>query len=172
VAVAVQNQIKTFFDEHRLWLAVAESLTAGNIQASISSVSGSSTFFCGGITTYNIHQKVRLLGVDREHAASVNCVSLKVAEQMSVGAASLFTSDVAIATTGYAEPAPDQDVKEPYLHYAIFSAPRNEIVVVGTLESAEASRQSVQVDLANQVVVELAKSLDALKPHGWLSEPI
>ena len=39
-------------------LVVAESVTAGNLQALIASVSGASAYFEGGITTYNLEQKV------------------------------------------------------------------------------------------------------------------
>ena len=47
---------------HDKTLAVAESLTCGHLQALVGSVSGASDFFCGGVTAYNIDQKVRHLG--------------------------------------------------------------------------------------------------------------
>ena len=77
----------------RLTLAVAESLTAGQVQARIASVSGSSGYFLGGITAYTLEQKVRHLGVDRAAADPVDCVSAKVAEEMAAGAIRLFGSD-------------------------------------------------------------------------------
>ena len=55
-------------------LAVAESVTAGRIQALIATVSGASNFFEGGLVAYSLSQKVRLLGVDSDHAEAVNCV--------------------------------------------------------------------------------------------------
>ena len=45
----------------RLTLAVAESLTAGLVQARVASVSGSSDYFLGGITAYSLDEKVRHL---------------------------------------------------------------------------------------------------------------
>ena len=65
--------------EPRLTLAVAESLTCGNVQAHIGRVSGASNFFLGGITAYTLAQKVRHLGVDHDRAAVANCVSGEIA---------------------------------------------------------------------------------------------
>ena len=84
-------------------IAVAESLTSGNIQAAIGSVSGASSYFLGGVTAYSIDQKVALLGVERAVAAPVNCVSEAVVRQMVAGIRRLTGADVGIATTGYAE---------------------------------------------------------------------
>ena len=85
-------------------IAVAESLTSGHLQANLGRVSGSSAYFLGGITAYNIAVKADLLGVDRTHAAEVDCVSQRVAREMAAGVQKLFSSDIGIATTGYAEP--------------------------------------------------------------------
>jgi nicotinamide-nucleotide amidase len=103
----------------RLKLAVAESMTGGRLQARITEISGASDFFLGGVTAYALEQKVKLLGVDRDHAAAVNCVSERVAEEMARGACLLFNADLAIATTGYAEPAPAMGVAAPFAWVAI-----------------------------------------------------
>lgn len=100
-------------------LAVAESLTSGRLQAQVGAISGASTFFLGGLTAYTLEQKVKLLGVDRAEAEVVNCVSARVAEQMARGACVLFGADVGVATTGYAEPAPDQGVAAPFAWWAV-----------------------------------------------------
>lgn len=105
--------------EPKLTLAVAESLTCGNLQVQIGRISGASNFFLGGITAYTIDQKVRHLGVERAGAAAVNCVSAQVAEQMARGVVELFGADLALATTGYAEPAPAQGVTVPFAWWAL-----------------------------------------------------
>src|ERR1044071_5239810 len=92
----------------RLTLAVAESLTCGQVQASVGRISGASTFFLGGITTYTLDGKVRHLGVRRAAARRVNSVSAAVAEEMARGVCRLFGSDLGLATTGYAEPSPTE----------------------------------------------------------------
>ena len=85
VSVAVELKA-LFLREPRLTLAAAESLTAGNVQARIASVSGASGYFRGGVTAYSIEEKVKLLGVNRAAAKRVNCVSARVAEEMAAGA--------------------------------------------------------------------------------------
>jgi len=102
-----------------LTLAVAESLTGGRIQTAITAVSGASGFFNGGITAYSLDQKVKTLGVKRAAAARVNSISAEVAIQMAKGAARLFNADLAVATTGYAEPAAAQDVVDPFSYWSI-----------------------------------------------------
>src|SRR4051794_32647968 len=101
------SELKTLMLGPPRWtLSVAESLTSGQVQTRIGAISGASQFFLGGVTAYTLEQKVQLLGVDRSLAEPVDCVSAEVAEQMARGACRLFGSDVSIATTGYAEPAP------------------------------------------------------------------
>ena len=105
--------------EPRRTLAVAESVTIGRLQARIGALSGASDFFLGGITAYSLDEKVRHLGIDRPEADAVNSVSARVAEQMAQGACRLFGSDFGAATTGYAEPYPDQEVKAPFSWWAV-----------------------------------------------------
>ena len=105
--------------EPRRTLAVAESLTCGNVQAYIGRISGASEFFLGGITAYTLEQKVKLLGVNRDEAEKVNCVSAEIVEQMASGAANSFGADLALATTGYAEPSEEHDVAVPFAWWAL-----------------------------------------------------
>jgi nicotinamide-nucleotide amidase len=102
-----------------LTLAAAESMTCGRVQAAIGAVSGASAYFLGGITTYTLAQKVRQLGVDATAADRDNGVSADVAAQMAVGACRLFGSDLAVATTGYAEPNAGRGFAEPGAFWAV-----------------------------------------------------
>jgi nicotinamide-nucleotide amidase len=103
----------------RRTLAVAESMSGGRLQALITAVPGASEFFLGGVTAYALEQKAGLLGVERAHAAVVDCVSERVAGEMAAGACRLFGADWALATTGYAEPAAAAGVALPYAWVAI-----------------------------------------------------
>lgn len=147
----------------KLTLAAAESLTAGHVQARIAAASGSSAYFRGGVTAYALDQKVRLLGVDRAAAKKVNCVSAAVAEQMAVGALKLFKADLAVATTGYAEPAPTEGIAVPHAWWAVAwkrgrGRPR---VRHGFVECRGAKRIEVQAIVADAVLTELV---------AWLRE--
>jgi nicotinamide-nucleotide amidase len=103
----------------RRTLALAESVTAGGLQLRVGRISGASQFFLGGITAYNLEQKVRQLGVDRAAAAAVDCVSAGVAEQMAQGVCRLFGADLGLATTGYAEPNLALGVAAPFAWWAL-----------------------------------------------------
>jgi nicotinamide-nucleotide amidase len=116
------KNLKALMLEKRLTLAVAESITCGQLQARVGAIPGASGFFLGGVTAYTLEQKAKLLGVPRELAEPVGCVSEAVARAMAGGARTLFGSDIAVATTGYAEPAPNAPV--PFAWYAIASKDR------------------------------------------------
>jgi nicotinamide-nucleotide amidase len=114
------TRIREIMVRRRLTLAVAESLTTGNIQAMIGSTSGASSFFEGGVTAYSLEQKVQLLGVDREHAEKVNSVSERVASEMARGVCLKFKCDFGVGTTGYAEAYPEGHVECPLAYFAIW----------------------------------------------------
>jgi PncC family amidohydrolase len=88
-------------------IAVAESITGGKLADLFVSVPGASACFKGALSPYDLDGKVRILEVDREHAASVNCVSPTVARQMAEGVARQLRADVGVATTGFAESVDD-----------------------------------------------------------------
>jgi nicotinamide-nucleotide amidase len=147
----------------RLTLAVAESLTAGNVQARVASVSGSSDYFLGGITAYSLDEKVRHLGVARAAAKKVNCVSAEVAEQMACGVCKLFGSDVGIGTTGYAEPNAKLEILQPFAWWAVaHRGPRGKLTVRhGRIECVGASRTDAQRIVADAALAELVSLLRA-----------
>ncbi|MBK9990185.1 MAG: CinA family protein [Verrucomicrobia bacterium] len=149
----------------RLTLAVVESMTCGWLQARIGAVSGASEFFLGGLTAYELEQKVRHLGVDRAHAAAVNAVSLAVAEQMAIGGCTFFKSDLVLSTTGYAEAWPEQKVAEPFAFWALAQVrPAGAVIVQsGRIECAGANRVQAQQRVADVVLSELVTYLGKLR---------
>jgi PncC family amidohydrolase len=86
-------------------VAVAESLTGGNVSARITAISGSSGYFLGGIVAYSNAAKASLLGVSEETLATRGAVSAECAREMAEGARRAFGADLAVATTGIAGPS-------------------------------------------------------------------
>lgn len=86
-------------------VGVAESCTGGNIGRMITSVSGSSDYFKGGIIAYDNDVKTDLLGVDRKMLEKHGAVSRQVVLQMADGARRLLDTGYAIAVSGIAGPA-------------------------------------------------------------------
>ena len=167
--IAYAEQLKKLFAKKpRLTLAAAESLTGGNVQALITSVSGASDYFVGGITAYTLEEKVRHLGVTRRHAKAVNSVSQQVAVEMAVGACQLFGADIAISTTGYAEPSTKYHIKDPMAWWAIAHVKRGGKIaaVSGTVELPGANRLETQQGIADSVVGMLVAYLRSLQEAG------
>ena len=149
----------------RLTLAVAESLTCGQVQARIGAISGASEFFLGGITAYTLDAKVEHLGVNRAAAKRVDCVSAEVAREMARGVCRLFDSDVGLATTGYAEPSPGAGVMAPYAFWSLAHVRRGRTVALlgGRVECPGATRTATQAIIAAAVVAELVDYLRRLR---------
>ena len=137
-----------------LTLAVAESLTCGRLQACIGAVSGASNYFLGGITAYDLAQKVKHLRVNRVAARREHSVSQRVAVEMAQGATALFGADLALATTGYAEPNPATGVAAPMAWWALCHRRRGgrSTIISGLLELPGAGRVAAQEQVADEVL--------------------
>jgi nicotinamide-nucleotide amidase len=148
-----------------LTLAAAESLTCGRVQARVGEISGASNFFLGGITTYTLDEKVRHLGVNRAAARRVNSVSAREAEEMARGACRMFDSDLAVATTGYAEPAPAEGAADPFAWWAFTHRRQGRFIFArsGRIECPGATRIDVQMMVADAVLGELVAYLRELR---------
>lgn len=88
-------------------VACAESFTAGLLCQTMAAVEGSGDWFAGGVVAYRTEQKRSVLGVCATRAISEGC-----AVQMALGAAKLFGTTAAVATTGVAGPT-EQEGHEP-----------------------------------------------------------
>lgn len=149
-----------------LSVVAAESVTGGHIQAMLTSVSGASEYVRGGITAYTLDEKVKCLGVNRAHARRANCVSQQVAVEMAMGACRLFDADLAIATTGYAEPSRERQVKVPHAWWAIChrQGGGSAVVISGYVEVLKEERVATQQRIADSVLRELVAYVREL--HG------
>ena len=83
-------------------LAVAESCTGGYISHLITSVSGSSAYYQGSVTSYSNDAKQKLLGVKVKTLEKYGAVSEEVAREMAEGAIRVLNADYSVATTGIA----------------------------------------------------------------------
>lgn len=142
----------------KLTLAVAESMTCGRVQAAIGAVSGASEFFLGGITTYAVAEKIRLLEVSASLAERDHAVSAAVAAEMAIGACRLFRSDLAVATTGYAEANSARNFPHPGAFWAVARNAGGTVTVVrhGFFEGHGLKRTDMQTAVADEVLGALA----------------
>lgn len=85
-------------------VATAESLTGGLLGAAITSVSGSSAVYRGGLVVYATDLKATLARVRTETLERHGAVSKQAAVEMAVGCAEVCGADWGLATTGVAGP--------------------------------------------------------------------
>ena len=85
-------------------ISVAESCTGGAIASLLTSVSGASRYFYGGIVSYDNSVKINTLGVKKETIQKYGAVSRECVTEMALGVKKLMGTDYAIATSGVAGP--------------------------------------------------------------------
>lgn len=98
------KKIFTILKTARYKLVTAESMTGGMIGEYITSIPGSSEVYWGGIISYSIDSKIRILGVEHESIKSEGVVSKKTVESMASGALQVSGAHVSVAITGIAGP--------------------------------------------------------------------
>ena len=86
-----------------LTLSAAESCTGGRISHLLTTVSGSSEYYLGSVTSYAVSVKEKVLGVPADVISRHGVVSAEVAAAMAEGVRALTGSTFSVATTGLAE---------------------------------------------------------------------
>jgi nicotinamide-nucleotide amidase len=105
-------------------LAVAESCTGGGLGAMLTDISGSSSYFQGGIIAYANAVKINRLGVNPVDIEQQGAVSAIVAEQMAQGVRDRLGTDWGISITGVAGPTGGTDEKPVGCVYIGIAGPR------------------------------------------------
>ena len=92
-------------------VAVAESMTGGQIQSFLTDIPGASEILRGGVVAYTVDVKTKVVGVPAETIEQHGVVSEEVARAMAEGVRQLTGADWAISTTGEAGPNPTSQSK-------------------------------------------------------------
>ncbi|WP_018676449.1 CinA family nicotinamide mononucleotide deamidase-related protein [Riemerella columbina] len=100
--------LKSVLVEKQWTISCAESCTGGTVAKLLTSISGSSAYFIGGMVAYDKAQKVNLLNVPKDLIDQETTVSEAVAQAMSEGCQKVFDTDIAVSTTGVAGPQTDE----------------------------------------------------------------
>ncbi|GGK83136.1 competence damage-inducible protein A [Sphaerisporangium melleum] len=107
-------------------VAVAESLTAGLIGATLTGPAGASAAFRGGVIVYATDLKARLLGVPEGLLDREGAVHPEVAAAMAAGVRRVTGSTFGLAVTGVAGPDPQDGKPVGTVHIAV-AGPDSEI---------------------------------------------
>lgn len=90
-------------------IVTAESCTGGLVASLLTDIEGVSSAFDRGFVVYTDEAKCELLDIDRDLVGRCGAVSEETAQAMARGALERSRADVAIAITGFAGPAGDDD---------------------------------------------------------------
>ncbi|MDR6464893.1 CinA family nicotinamide mononucleotide deamidase-related protein [Chryseobacterium sediminis] len=108
----IENILAEMLTERNLTISTAESCTGGELAKMITSVSGSSKYFHGGIVPYATEKKIKILNVSKETVDQFTVVSEEVAQEMAKGCQELFETHISLSTTGVAGPGKGEDGKD------------------------------------------------------------
>jgi nicotinamide-nucleotide amidase len=141
-------------------VAVAESCTAGLVASNITSISGSSKYFKGGIIAYQNEIKIKILGVSEKLITEKTEVSAEVVEKMAYNTLSHFDVDFSIATSGYAGPSGGTS-ENPV--GTVFIAVANQSNIVVKRCSFTGDRQRITNQATKQAVLLLLSEIKKIK---------
>ena len=102
--MATAEKLVNVLTEKKLTCATAESCTGGGVGYAITSVSGASAVFWGGVISYDNSVKHGSLGVPVEILKTKGAVSPECASAMADGVRQRMGTDLAVSTTGIAGP--------------------------------------------------------------------
>lgn len=118
----VAAQVVAALHARDLSMATAESLTGGGLGARVTTVSGASAVYAGGVVSYATRVKREVLGVPADVLDRQGAVSAACAEAMADGARKLMGADVGVSTTGVAGPEPQEGKPVGLVYVAVADA--------------------------------------------------
>lgn len=99
----LEQALAQLLTEKKQTVSTAESCTGGTISALLTSISGSSSYFLGGIVSYSVESKLAQLGVSPETINTYGVVSSETVMEMAEKCRMQFKSDYALSISGYLE---------------------------------------------------------------------
>ncbi|WBQ08287.1 CinA family protein [Kribbella sp. CA-293567] len=102
-AAGLAERIAELATAREVTVAVAESLTSGQVASRLGAAPDASSWFVGGVVAYAAHVKFKVLDVDPGPVVTARC-----AAQMAAGVGRLTGADLAVALTGVGGPGPDE----------------------------------------------------------------
>lgn len=113
------EKLITSLAKKRLTLAVAESCSGGYASFLLTKTPGSSKVFKGGVITYSLDTKERLLKIPPSLLKKTQGVSKEVAASLAKGVKKKFNSSIGASIVGFAGPRAKKGVKAGTIFIAI-----------------------------------------------------
>ena len=109
----IEDAVATLLKDRGETLAVAESMTGGNLAARLTAIPGISEVFLGGATVYSARAKAALAGLDPGFIQAQGTVSEPVTAALAEAIRARLGSTWGLAVTGNAGPTEDKDGPAP-----------------------------------------------------------
>ncbi len=139
-----------------LTVATAESCTGGLLAHHLTSISGSSSYFIGGVVAYSNRIKQEMLGVREETLVQFGAVSEQTAQEMASGIRARFHTDIGLSTTGIAGPTGGTHDKPVGLVWIGISTPENTRAYECHFEG---DRTQIKTQTVHQILLLLSEHL-------------
>ena len=107
----ISSVVGEILKEKHKTVSVAESCTGGLLGGAFTDVSGSSSYFIGGVIVYSNEAKIRNLGVKSETIEKYGTVSEETATELATKVRTKFDTDFGIGITGIAGPSGGSEKK-------------------------------------------------------------
>lgn len=153
------SAVGALLKKHGHTLAVAESCTGGGLGHLITAIPGSSSYFWGGVISYDNQVKVNALGVNSQDLAQHGAVSETVARQMATGVRSRLGTTWGLSITGVAGPDGGTDTKPVGLVYIGLAGPNGQTEVAMHRFGIGRSRDIIRTLSANNALDLLRRRL-------------
>ncbi|MDR3670048.1 MAG: CinA family nicotinamide mononucleotide deamidase-related protein [Holophaga sp.] len=109
----IEDALVALLSRRQETLAVAESMTGGNLAARLTAIPGVSARFLGGATVYSARAKAVLAGLDPDFIKAHGTVSEPVTAALATAIRERLGTTWGLAVTGNAGPTEDQDGPAP-----------------------------------------------------------
>ncbi|MFQ6016504.1 MAG: CinA family protein [Anaerolineae bacterium] len=144
-----------------LTLCLAESCTGGLLAHRVTNVSGSSTYFLGGVVAYANQVKENLLGVSGVTLQQHGAVSRETAIEMAQGARRVLGGDVALSVTGIAGPTGGTVEKPVGLTYIALAAKGYEECEKNLWQEDRLGNKECSVDAALEMLIRYLRGVES-----------
>jgi nicotinamide-nucleotide amidase len=151
--ISIVEVLGKLLDEKAKFMASAESCTGGYIAHLLTSRSGSSSSFKGGVVSYANEAKENALGVQQATLAKWGAVSEETSKEMVRGVLQLMNVDYAVATSGIMGPAGGMKEKPVGTVW----------IAVGDKERVVSEKHFVHVDRKRNIEVTALIALNMLR---------
>ncbi|MBE7377109.1 CinA family protein [Pseudomonas lopnurensis] len=147
------ERIVAFLQREGLQLTTAESCTCGLMASLLADIPGCGQVLDSGFVVYSPKAKNRLLKVDFETIEKFGLTSEEVASEMAVGALNVSVATFAVANTGVADDAQQDEGGTQCFAYALMRGERQ--VVVSETVQFEGSRVEIREQAARHGLTRL-----------------